>query len=629
MRLLSSERLRIAFWGRLIVRLILLALLAGIYGMPQAAPAAPWQAKVDSQVLDGAAAGQAEFILFLTEQADLSAAGSLPSKLEKGAYVFERLTEVAQQTQKPVLDLLNQSGADYRPYWIANMIWVRGDLPLVETLALRQDISRVYANPRVRLEQPEPAPVGQSPLSASGVEWNIEKVGAPEVWEAGFNGQGAVIAGQDTGYEWDHPALKNQYRGWEGAEADHNYNWHDAIHESLGSSCGSDSAAPCDDNGHGTHTMGTALGDDGTGNQVGMAPGARWIGCRNMDQGWGTPVTYSECYQWFLAPTDLKGENPDPARAPDVINNSWGCPTIEGCTDPDILLAAVDAVRAAGILSVHSAGNDGGSGPGGCSTVNTPAAIYEASFTVGNTTSSDTLAFSSSRGPVTIDGSGRLKPDIAAPGTGIRSSYLGGNYTSLSGTSMAGPHVAGMAALLISAEPALRGQVDQIEALIEHTAAPVEVSGDCGGIDGQTVPNNLYGWGRIDALAALLEIGSIPWYAVQFSPDYDAVALPAREITYTHILTNTGLNSDVYDLSLTSSQGWASLSNELVELERGASAELAVTVIVPAGALPGVSELSSVSVVSQNQPAVTASVGDTTTVGVPLFFPFVGGSSIP
>jgi hypothetical protein len=194
---------------------------------------------------------------------------------------------------------------------------------------------------------------------------------------------------------------------------------------------------------------------------------------------------------------------------------------------------------------------------------------------------------------------------------------------------MAGPHVAGMAALLISAEPALRGQVDQIEALIEHTAAPVEVTGDCGGIDGQTVPNNLYGWGRIDALAALLEIGSIPWYAVQFSPDYDAVALPAREITYTHILTNTGLNSDVYDLSLTSSQGWASLSNELVELERGASAELAVTVIVPADALPGVSELSSVSVVSQNQPAVTASVGDTTTVGVPLFFPFVGGSSIP
>ena len=617
MRIVSSVKIRILA--------LLVALIFGSFGAPQASPAAPWQAKVDPRVLDSAATGETEFILFLMEQADLSAAGSLPSKLEKGAYVFERLTEVADRTQKPVIDSLTQSGADFRPYWIANIIWVRGDLRMVESLAMRSDVSRVYANPRVRQDRPDPEPTQERPLSVDGIEWNITKVRAPEVWAEGYSGQGAVIAGQDTGYEWEHPAIKNQYRGWDGTNADHNYNWHDAIHESLGSSCGSDSPVPCDDNGHGTHTMGTALGDDGAGNQIGMAPGARWIGCRNMDQGWGTPVTYSECYQWFLAPTDLDGQNPDPARAPDVINNSWGCPVIEGCTDPDVLRAVVEAVRAAGILTVHSAGNDGGTGPGGCSTVNTPAAIYEASFTVGNTTSNDSLASSSSRGPVSVDGSGRLKPDISAPGTGIRSSYSGGSYTSLSGTSMAGPHVAGLVALLISAQPALLGQVDEIEALVEGTAVPLDVSGTCGGTSGQAVPNNLYGWGRIDALAALKGIEVIPSYAVQFSPDYHGVALPGGEITYTHSLTNTGISADVYDLSLSSSQGWGSLSTEEVQLEPGASVEVAFKVTVPGGAPRGASDLSSIGVVSRNGPSVSASVTDTTTVGIPVFFPFVGG----
>ncbi len=203
---------------------------------------------------------------------------------------------------------------------------------------------------------------------------------APDVWAQGFTGQGAVVGGQDTGYQWDHPALINQYRGWNGTTADHNYNWHDAIH-SGGGVCGANSPEPCDDSGHGTHTMGTMVGDDGAGNQIGMAPGARWIGCRNMDQGNGTPATYSECYQWFIAPTDLNDLNPDPSKAPDVINNSWSCPLSEGCTDPNVLLADVEAVRAAGILTVHSAGNSGPT----CSTVDTPAAIYDASFTVGAT----------------------------------------------------------------------------------------------------------------------------------------------------------------------------------------------------------------------------------------------------
>lgn len=454
------------------------------------------------------AGAHVEFILFLEEQADVSGAAVFQTKAEKGAFVFSKLTETAGRTQASLLAELSGMGVEHRSFWVANMVWVRGDMQALQAMAQRREVARIFGNPHVRFSQPEVPLIPQTLAAPAGIEWNIEKVRAPLVWEAGFTGQGVVIGGQDTGYEWTHPALINQYRGWDGTAADHDYNWRDAIHSSESDRCGADSPFPCDDayNYHGTHTMGIMVGDDGGENRIGMAPGAKWIGCRNMDQEVGTPATYSECYQWFLAPTDANGNNPDPSKAPDIINNSWGCPPDEGCTEPDVLLAVVENVRAAGILTVHSAGNGGIS----CGTVNTPAAIYEASFTVGNTNASDIIFSSSSTGPVTVDGSGRLKPDITAPGANIRSSIAGSSYATLSGTSMAAPHVAGLAALLISAYPELRGNVDQIEELIKKTAVPRTADRDCGDVPGSSIPNNTYGWGRIDAWAALN--GQTPLY---------------------------------------------------------------------------------------------------------------------
>lgn len=527
--------------------LLALAVVFAVAGADPAASPAPWQSKVDPWVLDQIADdAEAEFIVLLAEQADLSAAAQLPTKLEKGHYVYEQLTATAERTQPALRAYLDAQGVAYRPYWVANMLWVRGDQQVIEALAHRADVARLHANPRVRLQQPPQN--NREPLAPTTVEWNIDMVNAPDVWDQGYRGQGVVVGGQDTGYDWDHPALIEQYRGWSGTTADHNYNWHDAIHTyDPGNPCGFDSPEPCDDHGHGTHTIGTAIGDDGGSNQIGMAPHAEWIGCRNMQGGVGTPTTYSECFQWFLAPTDLDDENPDPTKAPHVVNNSWGCTSGEGCPDEDvnILRTVVENVRAAGIVVVSSAGNSGPS----CESVHDPAAIYDAAFSVGATTSTDNIAIFSSRGPVTVDGSGRLKPDISAPGFGVRSSRPGSLYGYSNGTSMAAPHVAGLVALLISADPSLAGNVDALEWIITHTAVPRTTSQECGGIPGSQIPNNTYGWGRIDALAALQASSLPPELALrkQAPAEVDAGA----PITYTLTVTNSHLLTPTHNLVLT------------------------------------------------------------------------------
>ena len=497
--------------AQILRRLILVGVLLATFGAPRKiqVPGQAWKNKVDPWVLETAANGQTEFILYLREQANLSRAVQFSTKVEKGEYVYSQLAGLALRTQSSILSMLEKRGLQHRSYWIENMIWVRGDLSAVQAVAQRPDISHVYANPRFKMDLPEQSlsVVPPKPQSPDTIQWNINIIRAPDVWSLGYTGQGAVVGGADTGYQWDHPALIDQYRGWDGFSANHNYNWHDAT-DTPGDPW-HNSPTPVDPYGHGTHTMGTMIGDDGVGHQIGVAPDAKWIGCRNMDyHGYGTPTTYIECYEWFIAPYPIGG-NPltdgDASKAPDVINNSWACIDSEGCPDGStLLLDAVQAVRAAGILTVHSAGNSGPS----CDTIRDPAAIYPESFTVGATASNDRVASFSSRGPATViypdHNETVLKPNVSAPGVSVYSSIPPSTYGYNSGTSMAAPHVAGLAALMISARPNLAGNVDEIENLIEGSAVPLIPSNqECGGISDQQVPNNTFGWGRIDALTAV------------------------------------------------------------------------------------------------------------------------------
>lgn len=444
---------------------------------------------------------EASVLVFLRESADVSAALSFEGKTERGRFVYRTLVDHAKRTQADLVKLLTSEGATFQRFHLVNAILVERATPaLVRQLGKRPEVKRVA------LDNPMPITLPESSEddSTRAAQANISSTNAERVWtELGAMGEGVVVAGQDTGYKWDHAALKRAYRGWDGATADHRYSWHDAIKSGSGSNpCGFNASAPCDDHGHGTHTMGTIVGDDGDANKIGMAPGARWIGCRNMNAGAGRPSTYLDCLEWFLAPYP-QGGDPEtegkPEMAPHVINNSWGCDGSEGCSGTE-LVQAVENLEAAGILMVVSAGNSGSS----CGSINAqPATISDHTLSVGaHDHRTNKIAGFSSRGPSTLDG--KIGPDVTAPGVSIRSSLKSGGYGSMSGTSMAGPHVVGEVALLWSAVPALRGRLAETSDVIMKSSKPTTSTQTCGGVSGSAIPNNTFGFGLIDAYEAVV-----------------------------------------------------------------------------------------------------------------------------
>jgi len=419
-------------------------------------------------------------IVHLREQADPEAVavGAL-SATEARSRVVRALCATAARSQAPLRAYLagaRAAGAvhSYTPFWVINGVAVHADRDTVFALAARPEVAAVrldHYRQWLTGEIPNPKPQTPTPQSAirnlQSIEWGIARLRADDVWHTlRISGTGTTVAGMDTGADWLHPALQANYRGYNPhGPANHTCSWHDAT----------DGGAlyPVDGHGHGSHTLGTIIGQDG----IGVAPGARWIAVKVLNsQGYGYDSWIHEGFQWLLAPGD------DPAQAPDVVNSSWGNPNGYLTT----FQSDLQALQAAGIFAVFSNGNGGPDG----GTVGSPASLPEA-FAVGASDADDEVAYFSSRGPSPW---GEIRPHVVAPGVGVRSALPGGAYGEMYGTSMAAPHVSGIVALLRSANPTLG--IAHTTYVLTSTAVPITVS----------VPNNDSGWGRVDAFAAVAAV---------------------------------------------------------------------------------------------------------------------------
>jgi hypothetical protein len=427
-------------------------------------------------------------IIYLREQPDLTPAYSIPDRYARRQYVYLRLLELATHSQA-LFDWLEKQGSQPQRLLIANAIAARVNASQLKTLVMNPRVKEItlshqnYAITDGPSNHPNPQ-ILQNPLRLPAtVEWNIVRIHADEAWETfGIRGEGAVVGIVDTGVMYDHPALVNSYRGnLDGGNFDHNYNWYDFVNGLP---------EPYDDSsGHGTMVTGVVAGDDHAGNQIGVAPGSNWIAVKACSGGLScSDVDLHHALEWMLAPTDLSYSNPDPSKAPDVVLNGWGYGGCDNEFQIDLMV-----LRSAGILPIFP---PAGGGPA-CSTIGSPAALPEALAT-GATDKGDNIASFSARGPALCNPN-EVKPDIAAPGTNIRSSLNDGNYDEWSGTSLSAAHAAGAAALVISADQDLGS--DAVQTILSDTALCID-DDQCGG-GPCPEPNYVYGYGRIDAFEAV------------------------------------------------------------------------------------------------------------------------------
>lgn len=440
----------------------------------------------------------------------------------RGEYVYKKCKEAHESAKAYLMTL----GVTVLEDFVVSNSFLIGNVSqgIVDALSRREDVLEVHTNLPFRADVPDPGIMDDdddalgTPLTHSfirglwekvtnAVQWNIKKIGADRVWaivDDQSRGAGMVYAVADTGIDYKHPNIAQRYRGLNNSTGEyrHDYSWWDGVRKPVrgqtsNSRCPVASPVPCDDTGHGTHVTGIAIGSDG----YGVAPDARWIGCRNMDNGVGSTSTYLACLQFFAIPVDLNGENPRPDLRPHAVGNSYGCPDDEGCSK-HAMTAAFQTLKAMGVFMAVSAGNEGP----GCSTVNAPPAVELDALVVGAVNSKDQLASFSSRGPViVIKGHVYRKPDIVAPGVEIQGPYPGNTYRALSGTSMAGPHIGGAALLVMALCPSYERDMEAIADLLTSTAVPLlPLAGSlCGGDTPQTIPNNHYGYGRLDLWAAI------------------------------------------------------------------------------------------------------------------------------
>ncbi|WP_026171832.1 MULTISPECIES: S8 family serine peptidase [unclassified Streptomyces] len=495
MPLLQPSRRRHAVWT--VASLAAAALLTTplpALAADSPAPSATASAKIDSALTSAVRDGKdATFYVVLKDQADLSGAKKQKTHTKKAKAAYSELRSHAKSSQKSLNTFLDKKKVGHQDFWITNTVKVTGDQALVAELAKRSDVASVVKQHSFKLDDIETSDkkVTASRAAALGTDssadgtdapaWGVSDIKADQVWDQYEDrGEGIVVANVDSGVQYDHPDLVANYRGNNGdGTFSNDYNFFDASGQCP-------TTAPCDNNGHGTHTMGTMVAKNG----LGVAPNAKWIAAK----GCASDVCYDdellEAGQWILAPTDHNGQNPRPDLAPNIVNNSWGNKDTSTPFYQDIL-AAWDA---AGIFEAFAAGNDGDGVT--CSTTHPPGAQAD-SYGVGAYDSTGKIAGFSGFGPSPTDGS--EKPNISAPGVNIPSTWPGNSYNTINGTSMATPHVAGAVALLWSAAPSLIGNIEETRNLLNEGARDVDDT-HCGGTAGM---NYVWGNGKLDILASV------------------------------------------------------------------------------------------------------------------------------
>ncbi|MGH2555905.1 MAG: S8 family serine peptidase [Actinomycetota bacterium] len=474
---------------RFAIVFIALALTTGLVmvAAPAPVPASSGQGikKVDARVLRAVQGGKsATYWAILSKRADLSGATAVKDWNARGWYVHNKLTGMANSSQRGLRAMLRAKGVSYRPFWIINAVRITSNARVLKAVAARSDVTRILPRWSHKL-----APVTRT-KDISAIEWNIAHINADDVWNT-YNdrGEGVTVANIDTGVQYNHPALRLQYRGLKSIggptiRPNHNYAWYDPSRV-----CSPDGKQVCDNNGHGTHTMGVIVGDDGGSNQIGVAPRATWIAAKGCESNFCTDSALLASGEWMLAPRNLNDQNPRADLRPHVVNNSWG----GGGGDP-WYQSTVQAWVASGIFPGFSPGSSGPS----CGTVGSPG-DYPESYAVSAHDMNNNIASFASRGP--SDFGGEIKPNVTAPGVSIRSSVPNNNYAIFSGTSMSLPHIVGTVALIWgnNGAPSLRRDIAGTRAIIDQTA--IDVSNlTCGGSPGD---NNVWGEGRLDAFAAV------------------------------------------------------------------------------------------------------------------------------
>lgn len=479
-------------------------------------------------------------------QDSADAKGLSSQKLEhmQRSAVISELKSTAIETQKNVKEYLqnqmDQGNAEQlHSYYIVNGMAVTATKEVAEKVAGFSEVEKILPNENRQLISTVDVDENH-PEADDDVEWNVDRVNAPQAWDMGADGSGTVVAIIDTGVLWDHSALKEKYHGYDAdsGEVDHDFNWYDAT-------VGEDE--PYDDIGHGTHVTGTIVGSEPDGsNQVGVAPEAKFMSVKAFTDAGGTDEDLLDAAEWIMAPTDADG-NERVDLAPDVVNNSWG----GGPGLDEWYRDVVKEWRNANIFPEFSAGNVDLFNPGGPESVAAPA-NYPESFATGATDSDDVLANFSLLGPSPYD---EIKPDISAPGVSIRSSMPDGDYGMNSGTSMAGPAVSGVAALLRSVEADL--SVDEMEEILLNTTN--ELTDD----DYPESPNNGYGYGLVDAQNAVSSIqdglGTLEGTVAQEGEDNE-------EPTFSHEAPTTTYSGMDLDLTVEASDN-VSVSSVEVEYE--------------------------------------------------------------